>query len=249
MKKMTKIERQEKSKKIKFNILLLITILSVMVFIIFKSDLFIINDIEVVGNSKLLKEDIVEYSALPKGENIFRIKTRISRERIEQLPYIKEVEVKRKLPNTIIIDVVERKEIALIKTISTYQVIDIEGYILQQVESEDENLPTLLGLNIDNPQLGANLFEDMEIPNLQSFLEEAHRLYILNLIKDMDLQILDDINITLNDGIDIAFGTLDNVEYRLRLLNEILKDIEKKGIKIKKIVMNKGEHPIIIMED
>lgn len=246
---MTKIQRKQRARRIVFRIFLLITILSIMITIIFKSDLFKIKDIQVIGNNKLAKEDIIDYSSLHKGENIFRIKSKIVERGIKRLPYIKEVQVKRKLPKTIIINIVEREEKALIKSISTYHVIDIDGYVLKQVESEDENLPALLGLNIDNVKLGISLFNDMETHELIDFLGESNKLKLLNKIRYIDLEELDDINIRLNNGIDIAFGTIDNVKYKLRLLNEILYDIEKRDIKCSKIIMNKGEHPIIITED
>lgn len=249
VKQKTKIEKRARIKTLILNIFLLITLLSIMVFIMFKSDMFKIQYIEVIGNGAMEKEDIIENSTLYKEENIFRIKTKIAEEKIKELPYIKEVKVKRKLPKTIIIDIVERKEKVLIKTISMYQVIDMEGYVLKHVESKDENLPTLLGLNINNARQGINLFDKLEMPTLVEFLQEGDRLGLLDNMRDIDLETLDNINITLNNGIDIAFGTLNNVKYKLRLLNEILEDLEKKNIKFSKIIMNKGDHPIIITED
>lgn len=220
-----------------------------MVAIILKSDLFKIYEIEVVGNNKVDREDIIHYSALHKGENIFRIRPKVSKANIERLPYINEAKIKRKFPKTIIVDVTEREEKALIKTISMYHVIDIEGYLLKQVDAEDEKLPTLLGLQIENPKLGINVFEDIKIDNLMDFLLEGNRLQLLGIMKTIDLEELDNINISLNNGIDIDFGTMDNVKYKLRLLNEVLVDIEKKDTKANKILMNKGEHPIIIIDD
>ncbi len=65
----------------------------------------------------------------------------------------------------------------------------------------------------------------------------------------MDLELLDDIKIKLNNGIDIVFGNLDNVKYKLNLLNEILEHITENEIKCSKIIMNKGSHPIIVTDD
>ena len=59
----------------------------------------------------------------------------------------------------------------------------------------------------------------------------------------------DNINIELNNGILVAFGTINNVKYKLNLLNEIVKDIDKKGLSCKMILMDRGDNPIIVLNE
>ena len=154
----TKIQRKERIRKMIFRLILFITVVLLMLGIILKSDYFKIDTIEVVGNKNLSKVDIIDSSKISKKENIFKISKKIVKEEVEELPFVKEAKIKRKLPRTVIIDVIEREEKLLIKNISTYLVIDKEGYILKQVETNDENLPVLLGVKIDNIKLGENIF-------------------------------------------------------------------------------------------
>ncbi|HLR21025.1 MAG TPA: FtsQ-type POTRA domain-containing protein [Tissierellaceae bacterium] len=249
MGRMTKIEKRQRKKKILLSIFLSITILSLISFIIIRSDVFKIRNIEVRGNIKLEEEDIIEHSTVNIGENIFRLRMKDIEERLEKLSYIKEIKVRRSLPATIIIDIVEKEEKALIKTISTYQIIDVDGYVLNQVDTSDGDLPVILGLNIYDVGINDNLFETISDEYVIDLFKEGDKLNLLEEIEFIDVESRNDVKILLKNGIDITFGNLDNVEYRLRLLNEILKDIKEKGINVKGINMNKGDHPVIITDD
>src|SRR5699024_11905207 len=110
MGRMTKIEKRQRKKKILLSIFLSITILSLISFIIIRSDVFKIRNIEVRGNIKLEEEDIIEHSTVNIGENIFRLRMKDIEERLEKLSYIKEIKVRRSLPATIIIDIVEKED-------------------------------------------------------------------------------------------------------------------------------------------
>ena len=55
--------------------------------------------------------------------------------------------------------------------------------------------------------------------------------------------------IELNNGVKVAFGTIDNVKYKLSFLFNILEDVEKRNINVKQILLNKGSNPIIVTDD
>lgn len=249
MDKTTEIERRNRKKKILLNVFLSITILSIISVIIFKSDIFKIENIVVYGNSKIDENEIIEYSKINIGENIFRLNKVDVKERLEELAYIKEVDIKRNLPDNININIIEKEEKALIKSISTYQIIDMDGYVLNETDEINENLPILLGLNIYDININDNLFDAISDEYIVELFREGDRLELLDKIKSINLEFRNDIHILLKDDIDIAFGNLDNVEYKLQLLNKVLQDIEEKEISVKEIIMNKGDHPIIIRKD
>lgn len=249
MHKSTKIQKKHRRFKRLLSLLLIITVVILLIIFSLNSEIFNIDKIDIIGNIKIDKEKILHISSINIGENIFRISTKDAKESILRLPYIKSVMVKRNLPNKINIEVVEREDKLLINNISMYYVIDDEGYILNQIDTNIESLPVVFGLKTDKIDIGENLFMRLELEEFEEFIKESENLGILSIMGRIDIESEENINIKLNNGIDIAFGGLDNIKYKLRLLDEILIYSSKNNIVINKIVMDRGEHPIIVVDD
>lgn len=249
MKKSSKIQKKQRRFRIVLNSLLILTIVIILMVVLLNSEFFNISKIKVQGNEKISKEKIIYTSLINPGENIFRVSTKDAEDSILELPYIKTVEIKRHLPKGIDIKVVEREEKLLVKNISFYYVIDDEGYILSQMDTNKEVLPVVFGLKTDKIDIGDNFFLNLGLEEFEDFIKESEKLQILNLMDEIIIENEEDVNISLNDGIDIAFGRLDNVKYKLRLIDEILDHSDDNDILINKIIMNKDEHPIIVVDD
>ncbi|HEY8361509.1 MAG TPA: FtsQ-type POTRA domain-containing protein [Tissierellaceae bacterium] len=249
MRKISRVERKMRRKRVFFRILLLGVVISLFIILAFNADIFSIKEIDVMGNNKLSKDNIKLGSSISIGENIFKVSTRDGERNLKNLAYIKDVNIKRKLPNKILIEVAERKEVAQIKNISSYAIIDEEGFILDIKNDESENLPLINGLNIDDKKIGENINDTNSIKETFEFISVGHALGLLQKMKEIDMADNDNINITLNNGILIAFGSINNVKYKLNLLNEVIKDINNKGLSCKMILMNKGDNPIIVLNE
>lgn len=249
VKKLSRVEKKMRRRRAFLRFIFLIFLVFVIITLALNTELFVINKINIVGNNKLSRDSLINASTISTGENILKISKRLGEKNLAKLPYVKEAKIKRKLPKTIIIEIVERKGIAQIKSISSYLLIDIEGYILDIKDTKDEKLPLFLGLNIDNKRPGDNIFSDIKVKENIEFIKEGHAIGLLSKIKEVNLENSDNINIIIMDGIPVDFGTLNNVKYKLNLLDEVSKDIEKKQISCKMIIMNKGDNPIIVLNE
>lgn len=249
MKNPTRVEKKMKRRKRFFRFILILLLFSLMMVIVLKTDIFVINDIKVMGNNNISKDILIKASTINIGENIFKISTRSGENNIKKLPYTKEINIIRKFPKGIIIEIIERKEIAQIKDISSFILIDSEGHILDVKDAQKENLPTILGLKIENKDSVDNVFSKIKSNLNVEFISEGYKIGLLQKMKEVDMANNNNINITLNDGIGVAFGTHDNVIYKLNFLDEILKDIKKDEVPCTMILMNKGENAIIVTED
>ena len=138
MKKLSRVEKKMRRRRFFLRLLLLISLIIIMFVLALKSEFFVINNIKVLGSNKISKDIIISASSIGIGENQFKISTRDSEKNIEKIPYVKEVKVKRKFPKGILIEVIERKEIFQIAQLSSFALIDIDGYILDIVSTENE---------------------------------------------------------------------------------------------------------------
>lgn len=249
VKKLTRVERKMKRRRNFLKFILLILLISLGLVFVLKTNFFIIDKIEITGNNKIKREDLIIASSINIGENIFKISIKSGEENIRKLPYTEEIKIRRKLPKTIIIEIIERKEIAQIKDISSFLIIDNKGKILELKDDENENLPMIIGLEIDNKIQGDNIFSEMEFESKVEFIKVGHDIGILNEIKQIDMENIDSINIKTNDDISIAFGNLNNIRYKLNLLYSTLDYVKDEEISCTMILMDKGENPIIVTDE
>lgn len=249
MREPTRVELKMRRRKRFFRFILLTAVLSISSLYMLKSPFFNIDTYKVEGNYKLTNEDIINASSISKGENIFKISKSISEKNISKLPYIKNIEIKRKFPRTILFNMEERVGILQTRSISTMLLVDIEGFVLEQMDVVDENLPNITGFDLNNIVVGDNIFLESSKLEVIDFIVQSNEAKFLKKSSEIDMTDLENINIQLINGISVAFGTLDNVKYKLSLLNEILYDIEDKQIPCKMIIMNKGDNPILVIDD
>lgn len=249
MRKMTRVERKMRRRRNFFRFLLLLFLTSSLIVLALKTDLFIIDNINIIGNNKITRETIIEASSIRIGENIFKVATKSAEENIGKLPYIKEVTIRRKFPRTINMEIRERKEVAQIKDISSFILIDDEGRILDLKDSKSEELPIIIGWEIHNKSYGGNVFAEVDLEAKVEFIRESLNIGLLEEIVNVDMKDKDNINLKVVQDINVQFGDLDNLQYKLRLLHEVVKYVKDEEICCTMILMNKGGNPIIVTDE
>lgn len=249
---MSKVDRKIKKKKSRLIFLIILLLTSTFIILYTKTSFFHISSIEVIGNEKITDEKLVLASGIIIDENIFKINLKMAKENVFLHPYVKNVKIKRRLPNKILINVDERKEIAIINYIGSYVYIDEEGIILNILsERKDDKIIEIYGLDINNPQIGDKLvFRDEEFQ--EKIIEFINNTRDLGLSISLEKIIIDENNnasIYIRNGGEVAFGTLDDVKYKLNFLISILKELESKSQGYRIIHLDKGSNAIIIKDN
>ena len=212
-KKITKQERKRKKriKRIK-RMLTVIIILGLTIggFVFaLTSPIFNIQEIKVINNNLIPAETIISLSGLTTEKNIFKFyKTRVI-DKIKENAYVEDVQINRKYPNAIIIDVKERKESYIIEHLGKYAYINTQGYILA-IKDEKTELPIIKGLNTK---------EEAIIP--------GNRLNIEDLIKLEDIIKIN--NSTIENGLG---GKITSIDIKKKNEYSIFIESEKKTIYI-----------------
>lgn len=247
-----------KKMKLKHKVLIVLAILIVLSlsFLIMnmKTDVFDITKITILGNNKVSQEKIVSSSEIVKGRNIFTVDLKTAKENLLLHSYIKKVKIKRKLPNEIVMMITERGEIAAVPHDDSLVYFGFDGMILDIVkEKKSGSTPIVEGLELDKPYIGSRAVikkkTKQEAEDIIHFLEVYSNRGLKKITKsvvfDRDMQV----HFKLNLGTDVAFGVLNNIEYKVTFLIETLKDLENKKIKAKTIYLNKGSDIIVELSD
>lgn len=145
-------------------------IVCVALFFFLNSSFFNIGTIDVKNSNYYSEEDVLTIANVKEGVNIFLgIDKGDIVNRLEKNPYFVDVDVIRKFPNFLVIDVHERKQIAAIEYGNQYIVIDSNGIILRKTDIEPK-LTILEGLTISKLKIGSAV-EAEEKANLRNTLK------------------------------------------------------------------------------
>lgn len=144
--KKRKSQKQNKIKKVlKWLTIIILMVGSIICFMM--SSIFNIKEIIVKG-TETRKNELISYSQISVGQNIYTFSKLIVRNNILENPYISDVNIKRNLPDKVTIEVTERVPAFLIGIGNAYIYIDNQGYALEISENKLE-LPVLISLSVD----------------------------------------------------------------------------------------------------
>ena len=183
--KMSKKQRQILKKKkrikrmLKFTALLIIIIAGIIFALV--SPIFNIKEIDVSNNEQINAETIISLSQLNLGQNIFKFNKNKVNKNIKTNAYIESVEIKRKLPNKVQIQIEERKQEYNVEFLNGYAYINNQGYILQ-ISEEKQALPTIQGISTPDEQIvEGNRLNSEDLEKLEVIIQ------IMNICKNYEL--------------------------------------------------------------
>lgn len=212
-----KMRRKRKIRNAFLSILLALVVICVGVILVF-SLFFKINTVTVTGHSVYSQKQIVEKSGITVGENLFRVdEEELSELLSKELPYIKSATIKRKLPDTLVLEVEETTGVACIKNNKSYVVLDSTGKVLDKAAAKlKEPLPVIKNVSTKNVEEGSIIELDNKkrndtLPQILSAIEKAE----LESLTEIDLKNVNDIKIKYDNRITLKIGSLTNIEKKL----------------------------------
>jgi len=199
----------------------------------FENSDYQLTNIEVQTDGVLQREQILKTAYLHEGENIFTINLGQVHDRLQDLPQIDDVQVVRKLPGEIDIQIVERKPVAwitaekeIVDPFGTAGVFLVDGRGV--LMKEKKLLPEYLGL----PLILGCLGESLEAGKIIESSEAKAALELLRLstrsfmqtrfqIREIDLSKGYCLVVTDKDRTRVTFG-FDDLDMQLQRLQEFL---------------------------
>lgn len=183
-----KIHRKRKIKRIAVLAVLALAILCAGIALVL-TVFFRIDTIQIKGERLYGDKEIIAYSGVEIGDNLFMIsEKKINESLSSNMPYIKSITIERKMPDTLIINVVSAKASAAIPYGDGYVIIDADGKILDNnAPKVPENTPSVSGLKVTEPVEGQSVTLSGE-GNTEDLLE------ITKAIRDSGIEKITEIN-------------------------------------------------------
>jgi len=189
------------------------------------SPYFQLRETVVKGAERIPREEILHLAEIKPDQNILTVNLKAMARRIQGNVWIKDVSIKRDLPNKLIVEVRERKPVALLKKDDAFYYIERDGIIFTRLEKEQRtDLPILTGFcrkgedNRDRIRKSIDLLEYLsgyeEIPGLKNVSEiYDDRVFGLSLFTE--------------SGLCLLLG-FDDFERKLQRLKPILADLGRR---------------------
>ena len=119
---------------------------------------FAVVDITVAGAERTSVADVYAAAGIERGQSIFSVDASEARARLLDLPWVGDAEVRRALPATVTIRLVEKRPFALWRSGQSIAVIERSGAIIADVDPVGfEHLPLFAGDGA--PEAAATLFD------------------------------------------------------------------------------------------
>ncbi len=190
----------------KWSMLIIILIGGFIYFLL--SPIFNVKNIYVNGNQNISSDTIISLSGISINNNIFQIRKSDVKKNILQNAYIEDVEIFKKLSNTLEINVKERTVSFMIKLGEGYVYINNQGYVLE-VSNEKLILPIINGQATENSYLvPGNRLNNEDLKKLEMVLK------IRDVAQSNDLgEIITGIDITDDENYKIIFENENKIAY------------------------------------
>lgn len=234
-------ERQPVPKRM-FSGVLVVLVILIAGFLFLNSSFFTVTAIVAQGNKYMSSEEIYTVANIPEHSNIFRLNLSDVKERLARDLRIAQVSVSRQFPNTIIINMTERKPLAYVASSYGFVELDKQGIVLAAYKNIKKiRVPMITGVRLDTAYVSDQI-------------DNQSVLHVLGYLANLDEETLDqlsEINVTegklnayTNNSIQIRIGTVDKLMEKAKLTQNMLKEIKEHSLAVDYIDLNYSS-PII----
>ena len=214
--------RRRRIVSISFFIILMSIAIGLIVAFFFK-----VNDIKVENSitSMYTGNQIVTASGISKGQNVFSFKKKeVVSNILRSLPYIGEVTVKRRLPNTIVLVISETTDYVSIPYRGGYLIVSMDMRILSDTYIQQQGIPFVYGITPENYIPGQTLRaeDNGSLEALTEILKTIDEYKWVGHITSISVRDKLDTYIVYEDRILIRLGSIAKLDYKFELLKETM---------------------------
>lgn len=225
-------KRKRKRRKDKLIIVLtFILMVSLGAISLVKSSIFNLTKVEIIGNTTLKDDQIIDLEKLVTNKNIFTYNLKKVRKEIVNNPYIEDAQVKIKLPNKIVITVKEIDIVAVLFNGNEYCYIDSSGNLIEKINNLEENNDKIIcSVDYTLSNNSITFKNQKEKDGILKVLNIIKSEYLEKEVKQIEYTNEDEINIITKYGTKFLIVDDKELEYNIARASKILVDLQSKKI-------------------
>lgn len=212
--------------------------------VLFFTPVFTIQKVEVTGADHLTSEEMAALAAVPQGATLLNVDAAGIQNSVVRDAWVQSVRVERHFPDTLELVVTERKIAAVVDVaadnakITQHWAIASDGMWLMEIPDQDSEL----GQSI-SPQIyedAANVLHIKDVPfgltpEVGTYCTDGNVNNALAILDGLSTELASRIKtvsatdaqstlLTLDDGVQIAFGTADDIRDKERICLQIMEE-------------------------
>ncbi|GAA3812384.1 cell division protein FtsQ/DivIB [Nocardioides panacisoli] len=193
-------------------VVVVVLLIGFAVYSVYFSPWLQVQGVDVTGNSQVSDAEIIRTADVPEGGALAKVDLDAIAVRVRALPAVKSVDVSRKWPHDVRIDVVERTPVAVVARGDGYVDLDEEGVTFNRLA---------------HPPAGLPLVETGAAAEPSALEEAAHVVAALpddisSLVDHVQVDTVDEILLVLHDGRQVKWGSADQSDEKAQVLLALL---------------------------
>jgi cell division protein FtsQ len=197
------------------------------VWLLAKSSLFALRDIDVYGNKYLSKGEVVRLMGVIYGENLISLPSDEVVAMLSESKWVREVSLRKEYPGRLVVNIEEAVPQALLQIRGETYFVDGEGNVLGKLNDDPvQFLPVIVSDSARNPQAFREAVNLAGVLKQKGLATERNRIEISGVEKGPE-------ELTMNiDGLTAKVGQGD-YEEKLRRLFELSDEIRRRHVHVK----------------
>ena len=207
-----------------------LTFFLVIVALIFIMSIFFkVSRIEVTGNSIYTAEEVIKASGITEGDNLFFINGIAAGTRVAvKLPYVDSVQIKRGLPNLVVIEITESKAVGCVTVGDELWSVSSSGKFLSSItQADSEHIAVISGVSVSEAATGEHIKaasgEENKLAYLTDILYQIQARGLVGTVTAIDMSNAADPTFEYDGRFLVKLGAMDgNTEYKFgKLLSAV----------------------------
>ena len=221
----------KKKRRVRKSFIWALVVLPLVVFIILLTTVLLpINQITVDYSGKRYNKQAIQSAAsIKQGDNILMLsKSSVNKKVTEALPYIGHVEVKKQLPDKVVLVPTETKAVYCIKHNKKYALLNSEYKVLELVKKPSKKLTEIKGLKFSICETGkiAEFSNESDFDIVKNIIDISKKnKYGVN---GVDISSSYNIVLNVDKRFNVELGDSKKIVEKLQFMDKTLNKIDKK---------------------
>lgn len=226
----------------------LVALAAAAAFLFLQSGFFRLERLAVTGNHRVSQDEVALLAGVTPGARLYSLRLDDVASRIERNPWIRDAQVSRRWPATLVVKVTERQPVALIPYYQYFLAVDRDGVALGLVQDMASlEVPIIGGIPSSRVLLGRPYPVDKLKVGLQC-LKALGKPWV-DQVSDLDLSGDQDLTMFLRGPVEVRLTQSGDLTGKMQTLATILADAQAKGLKLAKVDLRWDGQPVITLKN